>query len=49
MLNLMSVSALEVVIGDVADKFKLPRQRVHTGLKGFESNLLRPLGHHVLP
>ena len=29
MLSLTSVSASEVVIGDVADKFKLPCQRVH--------------------
>ena len=29
MLGLTSVSASEVVIGDVADKFKLPCQRVH--------------------
>ena len=29
MLSLTSVLASEVVIGDVADKFKLPRQRVH--------------------
>ena len=28
MLSLTSVSASEVVIGDVADKFKLPCQRV---------------------
>ena len=28
-LSLTSVSASEVVIGDVADKFKLPCQRVH--------------------
>ena len=29
MLSLKSVSASEVVIGDVADKLKLPCQRVH--------------------
>ena len=29
MLSLTSVSASEVVIGNVADKFKLPCQRVH--------------------
>ena len=29
MLSLTSVSACEVAIGDVADKFKLPCQRVH--------------------
>ena len=29
MLSLTSVSASEVVIGDVADKFELPCQRVH--------------------
>jgi len=29
MLSLTSVSASEVVIGDVAHKFKLPCQRVH--------------------
>ena len=29
MLSLTSVSASEVVIGDVADKFKLPCQRMH--------------------
>ncbi len=29
MLSLTSVSASEVVIGDVADEFKLPCQRVH--------------------
>ena len=29
MLSLTSVSASEVVIGDVTDKFKLPCQRVH--------------------
>ena len=29
MLSLTSVSASEVVIGDVADIFKLPCQRVH--------------------
>ena len=29
MLSLTSVSASEVVIGDVADKFKLPCQRAH--------------------
>ena len=29
MLSLTSVSASEVVIGDVAGKFKLPCQRVH--------------------
>ena len=29
MLSLTSVSASEVVIGDVADKFKSPYQRVH--------------------
>ena len=63
MLSLTSVSASEVVIGDVADKFELPCQRVHAvtvtyGLPsagfeptladaGFESNRLRPLGHHA--
>ena len=30
MLSLTSVSASEVVIEDVADKFKLPCKRVHT-------------------
>ena len=29
MLSLTSVSSSKVVIGDVADKFKLPCQRVH--------------------
>ena len=29
MLSLMPVSASKVVIGDVADKFELPCQRVH--------------------
>ena len=29
MLSLTSVSAFEAVIGDVADKFQLPCQRVH--------------------
>ena len=29
MLSLPSVSASKVVIGDVADKFKLPGQKVH--------------------
>ena len=29
MLSLTSVSASEVVIGDMADEFKLPCQRVH--------------------
>ena len=29
MLSLTSFSASEVVIGDVADKFKLPCRRVH--------------------
>ena len=59
MLRLTSVSASEVVIGEVADKFKLPCQRVHAVtvslqsagfepmLAGFESNRLRPLGHHA--
>ena len=61
MLSLTSVSASEVVIGDVADKFKSPCQRVHAvthGLPsagfepmladaGFESNRVRPLGHHA--
>ena len=62
MLSLTSVSASEVVIGDVADKFNLPlpkgaRSDCH-GLSsagfeptladaGFESNRLRPLGHHA--
>ena len=30
MLRLTSILASEVVIGDVADKFELPCQRVHT-------------------
>ena len=30
MFSLISVSASKVVVGDVADKFKLPCQRVHT-------------------
>jgi len=30
MLSLTSVSASEVVIGDVADEFKLPCQRAHS-------------------
>ena len=62
MFSLTSVSVSKDVIGDVADKFKLPCQRVHavtvTGLPstgfeptladaGFESNRLRPLGHHA--
>ena len=56
----MFVSASKVVVGDVADKFKLPCQRVHTVTRslpsaGFEPMLadagygLRPIGHHVSP
>ena len=52
MLILTSVSASEVVIGDVADKFKLPCQRVHavtvtvcrrrdSNRRGFEQNNVR--------
>ena len=59
MLSLTSISASEVVIGDVADKFKLPCQGARSDshglpsagfeptLAGFESNRLRPLGHHA--
>ena len=45
MLSLTSVSASEVVIGDVADKFKSPCQRVHavtvTGCRRPDSNRRR--------
>ncbi len=51
MLSLTSVSMSEVVIGNVADKFKLPCQRVHavavTIYRRPDSNQLRPLGHHA--
>ena len=43
MLSLTSVSASEVVIGDVADKFKVPCQRVHA-VTTQRSNIYLPFG-----
>ena len=51
MLSLTSVSMSKVVIGNVANRFKLPCQRVRavavTIYRRPNSNQLRPLSHHA--